>query len=322
MPTPHGREAPQRLGLIDLGSNSAQMSLLFRHAQDPLRFRVAEELLFVTGLSRNLSPDGHLSTAGKTRARTALRHFARRLETLGVNATDVRAVATAGIRRSTDGIAFLEEVREEIGLKLEVISGAEEAELSALAQERSFPRLCPLIVLDIGGRSTELALRFPGKTLWKTSLDVGSVQLSEQHGSNAAALEKGVDRALAPWRDSWSLERGSWPAEAPVVGVAGTVTTARQVLLGLREWDPTKLHGSELEAYQVEGLIQRLSAMTAEERLQLPGMHPGRADLIVAGLSLLAGLMRVLERDRCLVSDRGVRYGLLWQRWPLVQIRD
>jgi len=298
------------------------MSVLFREPDQVRALRVAEELLFVTGLSRNLHPDGRLSESGKTRARTALRHFAGRLEILGVEPRNVRAVATAGIRRSTDGLAFLRTIREELGLELEVVTGQQEAELSALAQERSFPRRCPLLVADIGGRSTEIALRFPGKTAWKTSLDIGSVVLGEKHGSEPSALAEAVSEALEAWTADLALQSPAPPQSAPLVGVAGTVTTASQLLMGTTEWDPSKLHGSELERASLLELIQHLGGMTSEQRRSLPGLHPRRAELIVAGLSLLVGLMDALQRDRCLVSDRGVRYGLLWRSWPMARIRD
>ncbi|MEE2829430.1 MAG: hypothetical protein VX498_09590, partial [Myxococcota bacterium] len=157
---------PPRLALIDLGSNTALMTVLFGDQAEPRRLRIAEELQVITGLGRARPPDGRLNPRSRARAIQALGHFAGRLEALGIPPSAVLGATTAAVREATDGEGFLSDLKEHTGILLEVISGETEAELVALAQERSFPALLPLLVVDIGGGSTEVALRERGHTLW------------------------------------------------------------------------------------------------------------------------------------------------------------
>ena len=305
-------EPPQRLATIDLGSNTALMTVLFADPKDRRRLRIAEELHLITGLGRDRRPDGTLHEQGVGKALAALRHFAHRLDDIGVARDAVIGATTAAVREATDGDAFLARVRRSTGLDLRVIDGQEEAELVAAAQERSFPERLPLRVADIGGCSTEVALRRRGMTAWKVSLPVGSVKLSEQHGTDPVALRRAVAAALLalpPDRE-----------RATLVGVAGTVTTAYQVAHEVDPWDPDLVHAHPLELATVEQLIERLAPLSPERRREIPGLDPGRADYIVAGMCLVAGLMRRFGETELLVSDRGVRFGLLYQRWPLAAV--
>lgn len=305
-------EPPPRLATIDLGSNTALMTILFADPKDRRRLRIAEELHLITGLGRDRQPDGALHARGVDKALAALRHFAHRLDDVGVARDAVVGATTAAVREASDGEAFLARVRHETGLVLRVIDGEQEAELVATAQERAFPRRMPLRVADIGGCSTEVALRLRGHTAWKVSLPTGSVKLSERHGTDLDALRAEVDRAL--------LTLPSGRERATLVGVAGTVTTAFQVAHEVDPWDPDLVHGQPLELATVDRLIGRLAVMSSEQRRELPGLDPGRADYIVAGMCLVAGLMRRFGCDELLVSDRGVRFGLLYERWPLAAV--
>ena len=305
-------EPPARLATIDLGSNTALMTVLFADGKDPRRLRIAEELHLITGLGRDRQPDGRLAGKGVGKALAALRHFVHRLDDLGVRPDAVVGAATAAVREATDGQAFLGRVHRETGLTLQVIAGEQEAELVALAQERSFPDRLPLHVADIGGCSTEVALRHRGRTAWEVSLPIGSVKLSEQHGTDTAALREAVNRALLalpPDRE-----------RAVLVGVAGTVTTAFQIAHGIDPWDPALVHGHSLALDTIEPLIERLARLTPAQRREVPGLDPGRADYIVAGMCLAAGLMRRFACRELLVSDRGVRFGLLYEAWPLAAV--
>ncbi len=138
-------EPPPRVALLDLGTNSALLSVLFADDRDRRRLSVAEEIQLVPGLGRDRGEDGSLNEASRARARAALAHFARRLDKLGVPPDGVLGAATAAMREAPDGGDFLEEIRDGLGLPLQVIGGQDEADLVALAQERSFPGRLPLL---------------------------------------------------------------------------------------------------------------------------------------------------------------------------------
>lgn len=305
-------EPPPRVGLIDLGTNTASLSVLFADPRDRRRLRLAEDLHIITGLGRRRAPDGSLAPEGRRQARQALRHFAGRVDAMGLAPQAVLGAATSAVREAPNGRAFLDDVAQETGLVLDIIPGEEEAELVALAQEHSFTRRLPLLVLDIGGGSTELALRRRGHSDWAVSLPLGSVKLSEAWGSELLALDAAVEQAL--------LDAPPVRERPTLVGVAGSVTTALQLVRGHATWDPDEVQGASMSRDEVDATRARLAAMSLEERRALPGLHPGRADLIVAGMSLLLGVMRHADAPEVLVSDRGVRFGLLWRRWPLAAV--
>lgn len=305
-------DPPPRLALIDLGSNTALMSVLFGDPSEPRRLRIAEDLQIITGLGRDKGPGGLLNPLARKRVLNALTHFANRLDAMGVAPDSVLGATTAAIREAPDGPDFLREIHESTGIALTTISGEQEAEYVAGAQERSFPGALPILMIDIGGGSTEVALRQRGHTAWKTSTTIGSVKISEAHGTDLPRLLATAAAALVDLPPA----RGSFTA----VGVAGTVTTGYQVAAGNALWDPSEVHGGTLSRSTVLEVAERLSLLSDQERRSVPGLPEGRADYIVGGLAILAAVMERYGCDALTVSDRGVRYGLLWERWPLAII--
>jgi exopolyphosphatase/guanosine-5'-triphosphate,3'-diphosphate pyrophosphatase len=307
-------DPPSRLALIDLGSNTALMSVLFGDSLDPRRLRIAEELQIMTGLGRNKGPKGELCPEAQNRVLRALGHFAGRLDAMAVPSEAVLGATTAAMREAPDGRQFLEKIRYETGLELTVISGEQEAEYVASAQERSFPSSLPILMIDIGGGSTEVAWRERGRTAWKTSTPIGSVKLSEAHGNDLNSL-------LQTARDRVSTlpPAGGSPT---TIGVAGTVTTCYQIAIKQALWDPSEIHGKHLTRATVLDLAEQLSTLSSKELRAVPGLPPGRADYIVGGLAILVAVMERYGAKELTVSDRGVRYGLLWERWPFAVIDD
>ncbi len=308
LPFRRSGEPPPRLAVIDLGSNTAQMTVLTGDPRDTRRLRVLEELQVVTGLGRDKADDGSLADHGVRGAMRALAHFSRRLDALGVAPSAVRGATTSAVREAPNGGAFLRRVAATTGLELGVVSGAEEAELTALAQARSFPEKLPLVVADIGGGSTEVGLRERRGTAWATSMPVGSLKLAAAHGDDVPRLTAAVGARIA--------ELPTARGDALVVA-AGTATTALQVVRGMERWDPDAIHGAELPVDELTDHRDRLAAMDpSARRTSVPGLLPGRADAIVAGMTLLLALAEWARVDHVLVSDRGVRYGLLHRAWP------
>ena len=302
-------EPPPRLAVIDLGSNTAHMTVLQADPRDTRRLRILEELQVITGLGRDPHDDGSLCEAGRRGALHALAHFSRRLDSLGVAPSAVRGATTSAVREAPNGHAFLAEVSDRTGIELDIVSGEEEAALTALAQARSFPEHLPFVVADIGGGSTEVVLREHRGTAWATSLPVGSLKLAAAHRDDVESLTSAVDEALDQLPELRS--------HAALVVVAGTATTALQIVAGRDLWDPDHVHGGSLERGALRDVRDRLAAIApAERRRSVPGLVPGRADAITAGMTLLLGLMDWADTKEVVVSDRGVRYGLLWRAWP------
>ena len=313
-------DPPPRIALLDLGTNTVLCTVLFGDTREPRALRIAEDLHFVTGLGLTRAPDGSLGGAGLDRARCALRYVARRLDELGVPTGAVFGAATAACREAPNGPALLQALRDDLGLPLRVISGDEEAALVTLAQARSFPGDASQFVIDIGGGSTELALRVGAETRWSRSIPLGATKLGARLGPTPVLGE--AEEIVARAAFEAAIPTAAVRAAAPiVVGVAGTVTTARQVLDRDPIWDPRALHGRILRRDDARQLGQELVGASPERRRALPGLHPLRADFLGPGLLWLCALLDVLDMPELIVSDRGLRFGLLHTAFPTALVR-
>jgi exopolyphosphatase/guanosine-5'-triphosphate,3'-diphosphate pyrophosphatase len=194
---------------------------------------------------------------------------------------------------------------------VEVIGGRREAELAFGAVLRSFPeyRSGPLVVMDVGGGSTELIVGADGAIVSLVSVPIGSVRLAERHvhhdppsQEDAVALIAGIDAALAPH---------PLPQGVPLVGTAGTATTIAAVAVGLEPYDPDRVQGMRVARVDVDAQLRRYLAVDTVERGKIRGLDPKRADVIHAGCAIVARVMARMDADALVVSDRGIRYGLL-----------
>ena len=225
----------------------------------------------------------------------------------------VRFCATSATRDAANAADFAAGVKQRLGVAPDVVSGADEAALAWAGATRGLPGLTgPLVVLDIGGGSTELVLGSGETPDAAHSMDVGSVRMTERHlrsdpptAAEVAACVADVDAAL----DACPVAPG---AAATLVGVAGTVTTIAAGVLGLSSYDRSATHGARLPVAQVHALCDRLVGSTAAERADMVWLHPGRADVIAAGGLVLS---RVLARSRVselVVSEADILDGIAW----------
>lgn len=306
-----------RVAAIDCGTNTIKLLVadLDPGSAGTPEVEVVREMRMVR-LGEGVDRTGRISDAALGRVLAAVEEYAASIDEHGVPTERVRFCATSAARDAENADAFADGVAERLGVRPEVLSGEEEARLSYAGATRSLAAglEAPYLVLDIGGGSTELILgTAEGEVLEAHSLDIGSVRLTERHlaeqdppsAEQIAAATADVDAAL----DSCRVDPGD---AAAVIGVAGTITTAAAMVLDLDRYDRTVLHHSVIGTAAVQGVWSRLSTMSVEERRQLPFMHPGRADVIPAGVLILD---RVLRRSRVaslLVSEADILDGIAW----------
>lgn len=299
-----------RIATFDVGSNTVLM--LAVEVDETRRPRILAELARITRMGRGVDKNGRLDPGSAALTLATLEEFAAKAREVG--AERVVAAATAALRDAADGAAFIAQLKERAGVDLQIIAGAEEAALSHLAVVRGLKTdaASPLLIVDIGGGSTELIRAEPGTPLGMVSLQIGSVRLTERcvhsdppSDSDATALRMTIDGALD--RLGWDYR----PAQ--LVGIAGTVTTLCAVALGLRDYDSTVVHGHRLSRAEIERVSNLLRSMALAERLKLPGLPEGRADVIFAGATILERVMTRFRIDEVIVSDQGVRWGLMWR---------
>lgn len=307
--SPAEGEGRPRLAAIDVGTNSV---LLLVAARDEAgRLSAVAEAMEMTRLGEGVDRSGRLGERAMRDTVEAVRAFAARARALG--ARRLAVVSTSAARDASNGAAFLARLRAAAGVEAEILSGEEEAALSYRSVAMDFGD-GPLWAIDIGGGSTELIHGVGGELRLRRSYDIGAVRLTERcvagdppSAADLARVEAAVAEALA--------ELPSPAPGATLVGIAGTVTTLAAVHLGLEAYDAERVHGATLGLEEVRAVETRLAALRLEERLEIPSLPPKRADVIVAGAVILRVAMERLGFSEVVVSDRGVRWGLLDARF-------
>ncbi len=327
------RRAAMLYAALDLGTNNCRLLIA-----EPLRtsFRVVDAFSRIVRLGEGMTATGQLSEAAQLRAIEALRICQAKLVLHSVDR--IHLVATEACRAARNGQEFLDRVRMETGLDLEIVTRESEARLAVAGCASLIDwRSDGVVLFDIGGGSSELvwldlqAKRRDSKSgiaevggldldrhirSW-TSLPIGVVTLAERHGGEHVdrtlfeAMVRDVDGLLDGLEEGVQLSRAIAAGDFHLLGTSGTVTTLAGVHLGLKRYDRRRVDGVWLAAAQVTGIIDRLLDMTYAERVANPCIGAERADLVLAGCAILEAIRRRWPCDRLRVADRGLREGIL-----------
>jgi len=223
----------------------------------------------------------------------------------------VRGVATSAVRDAVNGLAFCDMVAAETNITLEVIDGTQEALLTLKGVCSVVDAAGDLLVFDLGGGSTEYTLARGCAPIFSRSLPLGVVRLTEGK-SGLAQMEDKISRELSALRRELEGEGLLESARAAtLVGTAGTPTTLAAIQVGMKEFNYRQLNNFVLTLEDVEAIYQRLAPLTPAQRLTVPGLKPGREDLVVAGLLVVLQTMRSFGFAALTVSDYGLLEGLI-----------
>lgn len=294
----------ERILALDVGTNTV-LGSVGEVVNGSLRILYDEER--IVGLGRGVDRTQRLSPDRVQLALRALEEHVHAARALG--AERFFAVGTSALRDALNREDFLAPAQALLGAPVEVISGPREAALTYLGRAVGLPPLRgPEVVIDIGGGSTEIVLGEGDVITERVSLDIGSVRLYERclssdppTPSQLAALENDIADALA---------RAPRPSGRTLLALAGTATSAAMLVRGR----VTSQHGSEITTADIEALAEKLAGLTAAERRAMPGMIPARADVMVAGVRILSAIARWAGVERLVVSEGGVRHGVLRER--------
>ena len=305
---------------LDLGTNNCRLLIARPSGRD---FTVIDAFSRVVKLGEDLATTGRLSDAAMDRALGALTICAEKLCRRNVRLA--RSVATEACRRAENGEAFIERVKRETGIVLDIISAEEEARLAVLGCHILLESgEGPAVIFDIGGGSTELVLLRPGEKIpeiidWQ-SVPWGVVSLTDTVGRNEsdardarleryAKMRQLVSDSFAPF-----AERVAGAATTPdirLLGTSGTVTTLASLHLELPHYDRKAVDGLIVPSGAMRNISSRLSGMSPAERSELPCIGHDRADLVVAGCAILESILDLWPAERLGVADRGIREGIL-----------
>jgi exopolyphosphatase/guanosine-5'-triphosphate,3'-diphosphate pyrophosphatase len=302
---------------LDCGTNSLRLLVTDLDPATGAQ-RDLDRRLRIVRLGEGVDRTGALAPAAVARALAAVQEYAGACAAHRIER--VRVGATSAVRDAAGAGPFVAGVRDLMGVEPEVLSGDEEGRLSATGALLGLPTPPPqpALVVDIGGGSTELvAARRTGRTvevLHGRSLDVGSVRLTERHLRADPSTAAQRASAIADVDAALDLADVDWTAVASVVGVAGTVTSVAAHALGMPAYDPARIHGAVLARSDVLASCQWFAQASVEERLRLPWLPPGRADVIGGGALVLDRVLRRLpERvGDLVVSECDILDGLAW----------
>jgi len=301
----------RRFAFIDIGTNT--ILCLITELRNDGSFDVLDDLAEITRLGQGVHQTGRISPEGEERSLKVLQRYLERCKRLNVE--EIIAVGTSALRDARNSAEVRARFKERLGLDVRVISGDEEAAYSFLAVQKGLPlNRRELLVVDVGGGSTEFIRGNAAGVVEAISINIGSVRLTEQFFRSdpvqteecekmVVAIEKELTRLPNQWLKDNSI--------LTLVGIAGTFTTLSAVEKKLVCYTHGEVHGSRLTVSEVRRQVVLFQGKTIAERKAIPGLAPKRADVILAGACLIERIMTLFHSDRVIVSDQGVRYGLL-----------
>jgi len=285
-----------RVAAVDLGTNSTR--LLVADVEDG-RVEELDRETVITRLGEGVDRRRRLLPEPIARVRNCLTDFRRRAEELGAERTLL--VATSAVRDAENGEAFLGEIEWSYGFDTELLSGEEEAAMTLRGVSVGRELEPGTLLLDVGGGSTELTL--PD---FRVSLDVGSVRLTERFLGSDPPTDDELAACRATVRSALD-EHAAGLEVRHAIGVAGTITTIAALELG--GYDRDRVHGYRIAREAAERRLERLAALPLEERRELPGLEPARAPVIVAGVAIVAEVLRFFGLDELEVSEQDILTG-------------
>jgi exopolyphosphatase/guanosine-5'-triphosphate,3'-diphosphate pyrophosphatase len=297
-----------RVCTIDVGTNSVRG--LVADVDESGEVHVVQREGHITRLGQHLSRFGFLSEQAIERTAEAVEGIVAKARSL--NTDRFKIVATSAARDAINSDKLREQIRERSSLETKIISGVEEARyvcegvLSCLEVAGN-----RLLMADVGGGSTEMISFCRGKEPVVRSVGVGAVEITEQFLHHDLPLAVEISRA----REHATTALGHTFSELPsgaeeLIGLGGTITTIPPILMEMERYDPSRVHNYLVTSGQVESVLDRLASMPLADRMDVKGLEPARADIIVGGLLIVEALMEVTRFRSIRVSDRGILFGL------------
>ena len=309
IPDIRGSMKKSRIAAIDIGSNSIRC--IIAEASKDGKFKILDDEKATVRLGAQLAMTGVISGEASNRAIEAIQRFQKLL--CGLNVEAVEAVATSAVRTATNGKELIATLSKELGHEIRVISGEEEAELTAASSLANFDMYGKRnAMIDIGGGSVEIVTAYGNHVEEYYSLDLGAVVMTDRFLKNDPITEGELRKLRGYIRGSLkNTFTGKKITVDSLIGSGGTLTALGCMAMQMRKENYVSIHGSEVLHAEVVHLLAMLIHKDLKGRCTVPGLNQDRADIIVAGVVIIDELMRFFEANRVLVNERGIREGLL-----------
>jgi exopolyphosphatase/guanosine-5'-triphosphate,3'-diphosphate pyrophosphatase len=304
-------EQPDRVAVIDVGTNSVKFHLGERGNNGD--WRTVVDRADVTRLGEGLARNGVISPGAMARTSDAIADMVDEAKDNGAMA--IVAVGTAGMRIAENSSTVVAAIEHRTGVTLEVIPGEEEGRLAYVAAQASLGLgESSIAVFDTGGGSSQFTFGEGSRADERFSVNVGAAHYTEQFRLDEAVSDAVLASALdAISRDLHSVD--GRPRPDVLVGMGGAITNMTAVSLSMETYDPEAVQGSILTCDEVDRQIQLYRSKGSQERRSVVGLQPNRAGVILAGASIVRTVMEKLSSESLVVSDRGLRHGLLLERF-------
>lgn len=304
----------QRFAFFDIGTNT--ILLLIAEVRPDGSFEVLDDLAEISRLGQGVDGTMRIIAEAEQRSLEVLRRYRNRCRELGVD--EVIAVGTSALRDAANSSKVRERFKQQLGLDVRVLSGDEEAAYSFLAVQKGLNVAGEeFLVIDVGGGSTEFILGDASGMRGAVSLNLGAVRLTERFLHSDPVTDEEYARMLTLMDEEVRRLRENWldgVRALSLVGIAGTFTTLAAVEKGLVRYSHGAVHGSLLTLAEVTRQVDMYRQKSVAERKLIPGLEPMRADVILAGAALVQKIMELFRVRQLIVSDQGIRYGLLYER--------
>ncbi|MBI5484760.1 MAG: exopolyphosphatase [Deltaproteobacteria bacterium] len=294
-----------RCAAIDLGTNTARLLIGDIDSDRLTTIRIEREIIRLGG---GFSHERGLSDSAQQRAMDCLKRFSEIMKEYGVQ--QIRSSATSAVRDALNGPAFVEKVLEVTGIMQVVIDGDLEGKLTLKGVISGLDvRHDNMVVVDVGGGSTEITISGEDKTTYVASLPLGVVRLTEGFGSVQSMCAR-ISDVLREFKSEISAKGVIIKQDSVMIATAGTATTLAAIMMEMVEYDYRRVNNYLLSKTEIIAIYDRLLPLEPRERLLIPGLEAGREDLIIAGILIILNVMDCLGFSRLKVSDYGLLEGL------------
>lgn len=296
-----------RVGVVDIGTNSTR--LLIAEVDDQGRISEVDRRSQVTRLGRGVDADGRLGESAMHDTWQVVDEYRARMQEVGID--KAVALMTSAVRDATNGAAFAQSIRDRHGIAPMVLTGEQEARLTFSGATTGVEDTGPVLVIDVGGGSTEVVIGRAGRVHFHASTQLGVVRQGErylehdppttQELSSLQAEAKAIIGAAMPRTLDLPSLQG--------IAVAGTATQSAAIDLGLVRYDPSRVHGHVLSRQVLHAQLEHLRTLPLEERQRVRGVHPDRALVIVPGLAILLAAIDAFRLHEVTVSEHDILLG-------------
>ena len=299
-----------KYAILDIGTNSIKFFLFSIENGESTTIIDANN---ISRLGEGLLKTGIISDDAMDRNIEALREFMKIAKE--ENVKEITAVGTMCLRTAKNSDVFLTKVKDELGLTIKVIPGKEEARLSYLAVLSTIGNTDKnVVVFDTGGGSTEFICGKGANLNNRISLNLGAVHPTEEFLVSDPVTDNELNKMQTYMMDFFSEKITNKKADY-LIGIGGTVTSMGAVMYKMAKYDPKIIQGSQMFLKEVENQIDLYKNKTIEERKKIPGLQPKRADVILAGAGIISTIMKIFEINSFTISDRGLRHGLMFDKY-------